>query len=213
MSMGPSGPAGVVSARCPFPRATIWVATSRTTITIDWQTPSVSELAGRLVAGIEDPEERVRRLFAFVRDEVDHALDVETGVLTCRASEVLQGAGRALLCEESSARGDAALRGLPDRLLLCAPGFGRGAGPVLRIQRRLLEAVDDWIFLDARGGARAPRSGVASGAPSRLLAWPDADRSEAFLPTIHRRPAPADRRPPGAGPDLASVRRHLPDSI
>ncbi|MCA9505109.1 MAG: transglutaminase domain-containing protein [Spirochaetaceae bacterium] len=215
MSMGPSGPAGVVSAALPVPESDDLGRYLEDTITIDWQTPSVSELAGRLVAGIEDPEERVRRLFAFVRDEVDHALDVETEVLTCRASEVLRE--RVGLCYAKSHLLAAMLRyaGFPTGF--CYVRLASDAAP----DRFVLHAfnavywkpVDDWIFLDARGGRAGAAIGCRFRGPFELLAWPDADRGEAFLPTIHRRPARRIVDLLERAPDLASVRRHLPDSI
>lgn len=60
------------------------------TITIDWQTPSVTETGRRLVEGVESPEARVERIFAFVRDEIADSFAIETDVRTCRASEVLR---------------------------------------------------------------------------------------------------------------------------
>ena len=45
------------------------------TITIDWQTPAVMACAKDLIASAEDPEQRVNRLFEFVRDEISHSLD------------------------------------------------------------------------------------------------------------------------------------------
>ncbi|MAG31585.1 MAG: hypothetical protein CL908_11925 [Deltaproteobacteria bacterium] len=60
------------------------------TVTIDWQTPRVMEWARALVEGVTDPAGRVTRLFEFVRDEIEHSLDVPTEKQTCRASEVLR---------------------------------------------------------------------------------------------------------------------------
>jgi transglutaminase-like putative cysteine protease len=60
------------------------------TITIDWQTPSVTATGRRLVEGVETPEARVEWIFRFVRDEISDSFDIETDVRTCRASEVLR---------------------------------------------------------------------------------------------------------------------------
>ena len=62
------------------------------TITIDWQTPAVMEKSRALLDGAARLEERVERLFCFVRDEISHSADVETEARTCRASEVLERA-------------------------------------------------------------------------------------------------------------------------
>ena len=50
------------------------------TITVDWQTPSMMSTAKGLLDGLSESEDRIRRLFEFVRDDIDHALDVETDV-------------------------------------------------------------------------------------------------------------------------------------
>ena len=60
------------------------------TITIDWQTPRLMEQASRVVAGLETPEARLEALFAYVRDEVAHAIDVQPEKTTCAASQVLK---------------------------------------------------------------------------------------------------------------------------
>ncbi len=45
------------------------------TITIDWQTPIVSECARARLVGLNTAEARVRSLFEFVRDEIGHVQD------------------------------------------------------------------------------------------------------------------------------------------
>ena len=66
------------------------------TITIDWQTPSVSDRARDLLAGLRDAsaEARIERLFTFVRDEIAHSFDLEGESAVGSA-----GAGRAPAAE------------------------------------------------------------------------------------------------------------------
>ena len=59
------------------------------TITIDWQTPRVAETARSLIEGVPDCADRVRALFAFVRDEIPHSQDIETTETPCSASAVI----------------------------------------------------------------------------------------------------------------------------
>jgi hypothetical protein len=53
------------------------------TITIDWQTPIMSTTAKGLLAEVSEPKDRLRKRFDFVRDEIDHSMDIEgIGILT-----------------------------------------------------------------------------------------------------------------------------------
>jgi transglutaminase-like putative cysteine protease len=56
---------------------------------IDWQTPSVLELAKKLAAGHGQTEEIAKACFQWVRDEVRHSFDYQLNPVTCRASDVL----------------------------------------------------------------------------------------------------------------------------
>lgn len=57
---------------------------------IDWKSPEVLSQAGKLAAGISEPEGVVRKCFEFVRDEIKHSLDFEMNPVTCKASDVLK---------------------------------------------------------------------------------------------------------------------------
>jgi transglutaminase-like putative cysteine protease len=57
---------------------------------IDWQHPSILELAKSLSAKHETVEAVAKACFEWVRDEIRHSSDYQMNPLTCRASDVLQ---------------------------------------------------------------------------------------------------------------------------
>ena len=189
------------------------------TITIDWQTPAVMQQARTLLEGCDTPEERVRALFEFVRDEVDHSVDrsvdPETHETTCRASEVL--AERTGLCYAKSHLLAGMLRyaGFPSGF--CYARLASAEEPA-RLTLHGFNAVywaptESWLFLDARGN----RPGIEAECrfePPWSLAWaPNADAGEAFLPFIYKRPGKRIIDLLERAPNFAAVLRNLPDSL
>src|SRR5262245_37511061 len=59
----------------------------RPTDVIDWTAPSIASLAAELRG--RDVEATARNCFEFVRDEIQHSGDAQSGPATCVASEVL----------------------------------------------------------------------------------------------------------------------------
>ncbi|MFK7894392.1 MAG: transglutaminase family protein [Myxococcota bacterium] len=194
------------------------------TITIDWQTPRVMECAKAILDGVkdpEDPEQRIRALFEFVRDEINHSLDVPTEAQTCRASEVLEeGTG---LCFSKSHLLAGLLRfaGFPTGFcyLRC-----RRDGEADRFVLHGFNAVywaptKDWFFLDARGnrstapGQAAIETECRLTPPFSLAFWPDTERGEAFLPLIYKRPAKRIIDLLERAPSFDAVIQNLPDAI
>ena len=185
------------------------------TITVDWQTPTVMECAQELLAGLRDPEDRLRRLFSFVRDEIAHSLDRSPERATCRASEVLtEGHG---LCYAKSHLLAALLRiaGLPS-------GFGYvRVADADRPGRFVLHgfnavrwpATTEWILLDASGRRAGPRTECRLSPPFSLAAWPDLEAGEGFFPFVYRRPGKRVIDLLERAPDFATVIRNLPDAL
>ena len=162
-----------------------------------------------------DPEDRVRTIFEFVRDEIDHSLDIETEAKTCRASDVLTE--RTGLCYAKS------------HLLA---GLLRYAGyPAGFCYARLLDderpgrfvlhafnavfwlASKSWIYLDARGDREGVATEFRTKAPWSLAYWPDAEKGEAFLPSIYKRPGKRIIDTLERAPSLEAICRSLPDSL
>lgn len=191
------------------------------TITIDWQTPTMMSTAKRLLDGRTEPEDRIRRLFEFVRDEIDHSLDVETRVQTCRASEVLKE--RTGLCYAKSHLLAGFLRyaGFPTGFCYLRSRDGERPGRfVLHGFNAVYQvSTSSWIYLDARGN-RAGRDGADEietecrfEAPWSLAYWPDTQVGESFLPFIYKRPAKRIIDLLERAPDFEAMCRNLPDSI
>ena len=61
----------------------------RSTEIIDWEHPEVLEMARSLSDGAQDLEEKAKRCFHWVRDEIKHSYDYQLSPVTCSASEVM----------------------------------------------------------------------------------------------------------------------------
>ena len=57
---------------------------------IDWQHPTILELASTLAQGIDRPETIAKACFEWVRDRIRHSSDYRMNPVTCRASDVLK---------------------------------------------------------------------------------------------------------------------------
>ena len=185
------------------------------TITIDWQTPAVSEQARVLLEGRDGPEDRVRAIFEFVRDEIRHSNDHADPVATCSASSVLRE--RTGLCYAKSHLLAALLRfagfptgfcyvrlvndDRPDRFAL------HGFNAVY------WSATESWIYLDPRGDTDVISSEARFEAPWSLAYAPDPERGESFLPAIHRRPAKRIIDLLERAPDFEAICRNLPGEL
>jgi len=165
------------------------------TITIDWQTPVMMSTAKELLVDLEEPEDRVRRLFEFVRDEIDHSLDVETDTQTCRS--LLRYVGFPTgFCYARLADGNR-----PGRFVL------HGFNAVYWI------STSSWIYLDARGNREGIDTECRFEAPWSLAYWPDLQAGERFLPFIYKRPGKRIIDLLERAPSLDAVCNNLPDSL
>lgn len=57
---------------------------------IDWQHPTILELAQKIASGHQTCEAIAKACFEWVRDEIRHSCDYQMNPITCRASDVLQ---------------------------------------------------------------------------------------------------------------------------
>lgn len=57
---------------------------------IDWQHPTILELAEHLAKGQNSKEKIAKVCFEWVRDEIKHSVDYQMNPVTCSASEVLE---------------------------------------------------------------------------------------------------------------------------
>ena len=187
------------------------------TITIDWQTPSVSDLARRLLAEEESPAAGVERIFRFVRDEIAHTFDLDPKSLVrgiaCRASEVLAlGHG---LCHAKSHLLAALLRFAGHPTGFCYVRLVDDERPgrfVLHGFNAFYWApTGSWIPVDVRGNRGEIASECRFEAPFRLAYVPDAGRGEALLPMIFKRPGKRVIDALERAPSIEVLRRTLPD--
>ena len=56
---------------------------------IDWKGTEVQKVSDQLTSELTDKIEIARRLYEWVRDDIDHSNDIGTDIVTCTASEVL----------------------------------------------------------------------------------------------------------------------------
>jgi transglutaminase-like putative cysteine protease len=61
----------------------------RATEITDWEHPKVLEIASLLSDGARDLEEKAKRCYRWVRDEIKHSYDYQLSPVTCSASEVI----------------------------------------------------------------------------------------------------------------------------
>lgn len=185
------------------------------TITIDWQTPEVMVRTRALLDGASSAEERVERLFRFVRDEISHSQDVDTEAQTCRASEVLKhGTG---LCYSKShlLAGMLRIAGIPTGFCYMRLADEERSD---RFSLHGFNAVywqpsGDWIYLDARGNKDGVETECRLESPWSLAYVPDPEKGESFLPFIYRRPGKRIIDLLERAPSLEAICRNLPDSL
>ncbi|WP_298431874.1 transglutaminase family protein [Geobacter sp.] len=177
-------------------------------VLIDWQTPSLREVARRLSAGTDT--ETAAACFAFVRDEIRHSSDIDTLAMPLAASAVL--AARTGLCFAKSHLLAALLRG---------NGIPAGFGYVRLASResvsgfclhgfntvRLKEF--GWIRVDARGNNA--RVNTIFAPPGESLAYLPRREGEYFLAENFPRPLPVVVEAYARARDLESLRAGLPD--
>lgn len=128
---------------------------------VDFDDPIICTLIEERRWAIFEPIERAESIFHFVRDEISHAYDVQSPIVTCRASEVLQR--RVGLCYAKSHLLAALMRATGIPAGLCYQRLTLTDDPadglILHgLNAILLPDANRWIRLDARGN----KPGVAA---------------------------------------------------
>jgi transglutaminase-like putative cysteine protease len=204
-----------MSERLPQPESDDLGRYLEDTITIDWQSPVVMSKAKELLAGRTDPEERVRVLFDFVRDEIPHSLDIETEAQTCCASDVL--IERTGLCYAKSHLLAGLLRyaGYPTGFcyVRCVDAERPGRFVLHGFNAVYWIPSKDWIYLDARGNREGISTECRFESPWSLAYRPDASQGEAFLPSIYKRPGKRIIDLLERAPNFEALCRSLPDAL
>lgn len=185
------------------------------TITIDWQTPIMSTTAKGLLAEVSEPKDRLRKLFDFVRDEIDHSMDIETEAQTCRASEVLEEGTGLCYAKSHLLAGLTRYAGFPTGFCYVRMADATRPGKfVLHGFNAVYWApISSWLFLDARGNNAQVQTECRFEPPWSLAYWPEEERGEGFLPFIYKRPAKRIIDLLERAPSFEAICRNLPDSI
>jgi transglutaminase-like putative cysteine protease len=121
---------------------------------IDFGDSTIRVLAHQLIQSETTDVAQAKRLFEFVRDRIAHSFDIQGGIVTCNASEVLQH--RQGICFAKSHLLAALLRGVGIPAGLCyqrlrceqegAPEFSlHGLNAIY------LKSLNRWLRVDARG--------------------------------------------------------------
>ncbi len=196
------------------PETPRWQGYVEDTITIDWQTPPVTEKARELAEGCTDDVSKARSVFAFVRDRIEHTADAGRDELPCRASEVL-AAGTGIGFSKSHLLA----------ALLRAVGVPAGFG--YQVLRRSTEGTETllygfngvylpsrerWILLDARGNKPGLDAEFSIDAP-RLAVAADPSRGEWIYPLIWTRPAAVIVDLLSRNRSLSRIAEHVPAEL
>ncbi|WP_409346484.1 transglutaminase-like domain-containing protein [Paenibacillus sp. MBLB4367] len=121
---------------------------------VDYQHPAVTAVRDRLAEATSDEVERIKLAFEFVRDEIAHSWDIQSHLITRKASEaLLDGEG---ICYAKSNLLAALLRALGIPAGFCYQRLTLGDTPdtgycLHALNGVYVSSLQKWIRLDARG--------------------------------------------------------------
>ena len=179
---------------------------------IDWQHPTVSQLAGELATGQTEPIAIAQVCFQWVRDEIRHNCDYQVERVTCNASEVLQH--KAGFCYAKSHLLAALLRanGIPAGFCYQRLSIDdRGAPYCLHGLNAIALPGIGWYRVDPRGN----RPGIDAQfvPPQEQLAYHPSLPGEADFAAILPEPLPRVVQALQTYRTLSSLRANLPDLL
>ncbi len=177
---------------------------------IDWQTPTVLELARSLAQGRKDDEAMARACFDWVRDEVRHSWDSRQNPVTCKASDVLRH--RTGYCYAKSHLLAALLRanGIPAGLCYQRLSVNDGGAPYcLHGLNAVYLQKYGWYRVDARGNK--PGIDAQFMPPHERLAFAIDEEQEADFPEIWAGPSLSVVEVLENSHSVQEVFDHLPD--
>lgn len=134
----------------------------------------------------------IKKIYEFVRDEIDHSGDIGAQEVTCNASEVLE-LGHGICCAKSHLLA-AMLRyfGIPAGFCyqkLCSGQEGLNRKVLHGLNAVYLKDLDKWVRLDARGNK--PGVDAQFSIYKEKIAWPaNKERGEEDHPVIFKEPNP-----------------------
>ncbi|MCV2401610.1 transglutaminase family protein [Marinomonas sp. C2222] len=179
---------------------------------IDWQTPVVLEKAKALAEGLSQPEDIIRKCFAFVRDEIKHSWDYKLNPVTCKASDVLlHGTG---YCYAKSHLLAALLRAnnIPTGLCYQRLTIHDDQPPFCLhgLNAVFLEGMG-WYRIDPRGNKQGVDAQFCP--PVEKLAFPIISQGEADLPEVWAEPLPQVVMVLAQYQTVEEVAENLPDIV
>lgn len=157
----------------------------RATAVVDGNHPDVAAKAADVAGDAATDVERARALFEWVRDEIPHSWDIQSRLVTCTASEVLEkGTG---ICFAKSHLLAAMCRSLGIPAGLVYQRFKREAGGpefgLHGLNAIYLESHNRWIRVDPRGNK--PGVDAQFNLDEERLAFPpDPEKGERIIDTI-----------------------------
>lgn len=125
------------------------------TKTIDYGTPIIQEKVLELKIGTESMKDYIVKAYEFVRDEIPHSWDIQSTIVSRKASEVLEN--KTGICWTKSCLLAALLRanGIPSGIsyqLLTRADDDDSEGYIIHVLNTVfIEEQNKWIRLDARG--------------------------------------------------------------
>ncbi|MCC4771510.1 ABC transporter ATP-binding protein [Methanosarcina sp. DH2] len=147
-----------------------------------------------LKKGMEEEDEisLIKKIYEFVRDDIDHSGDIGAQEVTCKASEVLES-GHGICCAKSHLLA-AMLRffGIPAGFCyqkLCSGQEGVNRKVLHGLNAIYLKDLDRWVKLDSRGNK--PGVDAQFSIYEEKIAWPvNKERGEEDHPVIFKEPNP-----------------------
>ena len=161
----------------------------RPTDIIDWKHPEVFQMARSLCAGAQNLEEKAKRCYHWVRDEIKHSYDFRLSPVTCSASEVI--AAKTGYCFAKSHLLAALLRANDIPAGLCYQRLSRdNNGPPFTLHGLVAVYIPPygWYRIDPRGNR--PDVNAQFTPPIEQIAFHPTLPGEADLPEIWPDPLP-----------------------
>ena len=187
----------------------------RPTEVINSDHPLVSSRSGDVSSGTVTDIERACRLFEWVRDTIPHSWDIQSRIVTCSASDVLEQ--RTGICMAKSHLLAAMCRSTGIPAGFCYQVFRRipkyGGGLALHgLNAVYLASVGRWIRVDARGNKPGVDAQFSLD-EERLAFPPDPEKGEYIVETIFTDPDPGVVYYLQTNTDLREAWAELPESV
>jgi transglutaminase-like putative cysteine protease len=177
---------------------------------IDWRHESILAVARDLTREKSDELSTARRVFAWVRDEVDHSMDFSRSDVTCRASEVLEK--RTGFCYAKSHLLAALLRACGISAGFCYQRLSvndDGTEFCLHGLNAVFLQEYGWYRVDARGNTDSIQAEFSP--PQEQLAFAISVEGEADLPGIYAAPLPLVVDALSSAESVQQLAANLPD--